>query len=145
MPVEFLVLITELTGTEDFTEEVGETTVILTLDPTVWTWTEIEQFYTTTITYKVRIESDYLADLEQTVEIDPVRFPVAVHPGHIEPVDPADHFIQCAETHFGHDRAQFLGHEEHVIDHVFGRAGKARAQHRILAVSYTHLTLPTIA
>ena len=65
MPESFLVLITELTGTEDFTVEVDEaSSITLTLDPNTWTWTENEQFFTATITYKVRLESDYLTDLE---------------------------------------------------------------------------------
>jgi hypothetical protein len=37
-----------------------------------------------------------------------------------------------AEAHFGHDRPQFFGDEEEVVDHVLGLAGEARAQHRVL-------------
>ena len=51
---------------------------------------------------------------------------------HIELVDPADHFLDSAEAQLRHDLAQFLRNEEHVIDHMFRLAGKARAQHGVL-------------
>ena len=51
---------------------------------------------------------------------------------HVEPVHAAGHFLYRAEAHFGHDRAQFFGDEEEIVDHMFGLTGKARAQHRVL-------------
>ncbi len=70
--------------------------------------------------------------MEDAAKVDAACLPVALHPAGIEPVDPAHHLGHRAKAHFGHDRAQFFSDEEHVIDHVFGLTGKARAQHRVL-------------
>jgi hypothetical protein len=62
----------------------------------------------------------------------PCKLPVMDRLVHVEPVNPADHFGNGAEAHFGHDRAQFFGDEEEVVDHMFRLTGEARAQHRVL-------------
>ena len=62
----------------------------------------------------------------------PCAFQWSIARAHVDPVDPADHLLDRAEAHLGHDRAQFLGDEEEVVDHVLGLAGEARAQHRVL-------------
>ncbi len=57
---------------------------------------------------------------------------MAVDAAHVDPVGPADHLLNRAEAHFGHDPAQFFRDEEEVVDHMLGLAGEACAQHRIL-------------
>ena len=47
-------------------------------------------------------------------------------------VDAPDHLLDGAEAERGHDAAQLLGDEEHVVHDVLGRAREARAQHRVL-------------
>jgi hypothetical protein len=70
--------------------------------------------------------------VQQLRKVDALRLPVRHRLLGIEPVDPADHFRDGAEAHLGHDRAQFFGHEEEVVDDVLRLAGEARAQHRVL-------------
>ena len=70
--------------------------------------------------------------VEQLGKVDALRLPVRNRLLRLHSVDPAGHFRDGAEAHLGHDRAQFLGDEEEVVDHVLGRAGEARAQHRVL-------------
>ena len=39
---------------------------------------------------------------------------------HVEPIDPADHFVEAAEAERCHQLADFLGNEEEIIDDVLG-------------------------
>ena len=50
----------------------------------------------------------------------------------VEEVGLADHFVEGAEAHLGHQLAHFLGDEEEVVDDVLGQALEALAQHRVL-------------
>ena len=51
---------------------------------------------------------------------------------HDELVHPADHFIEVAETEFGHEFAHLGGDEAHEVDHVVGIAGEFFAQLGVL-------------
>lgn len=42
------------------------------------------------------------------------------------------HLVDGGKPQLGHDLAQLLGHEHHVVDHVLGLAGEAVAQTAIL-------------
>ncbi len=70
--------------------------------------------------------------IQQPGQIDPLGLPVVHRRTRIQTVDPADHLAHRAEAHLGHDRPQFFGHEEEVVDHMLRLAGEPRAQHRIL-------------
>ena len=50
----------------------------------------------------------------------------------VEEVGLADHLVEGAEAHRGHQLAHFLGDEEEVVDHVLRQALEALAQHRVL-------------
>ena len=62
----------------------------------------------------------------------PLRLPVADRLVLVEHVGLADHFIEGAEAHFGHQFTHFLRDEEEVVDHVLGLAGELAAQFRVL-------------
>ena len=50
----------------------------------------------------------------------------------VEHLHLADHFVERAIAHLGHQFAHFLGDEEEEIDDVLGLADEALAQHRVL-------------
>ena len=52
--------------------------------------------------------------------------------GGVDVVDAADHFVDGAEAELRHVLAHLLGDKEEEVDDVLGRAGKARAQDRVL-------------
>ena len=52
--------------------------------------------------------------------------------GGVEAVDTADHLVDGAEAHVGHDFAELLGDEEEVVDDVFGLSGEHFPEDRIL-------------
>ena len=70
--------------------------------------------------------------MQDALEIDPMRLPVAFDAPHVDAIDTANHFLDRAEAHFGHDGAQLFGDEEEVVDHMFRRSGEALAQFGIL-------------
>ena len=70
--------------------------------------------------------------VEHAREIEALRLPVRDTLAHVEEVAAADHLRQRTEAELRHDLAQFLGHEEEVVDDVLGLAAEAPAQYRIL-------------
>ena len=70
--------------------------------------------------------------VQDFAQVDSAGLPVVEGTVHVEPVDPTDHLAQRAEAQLRHDFAQFLGHEEEVVDDVLGLTGEAFAQHRVL-------------
>ena len=70
--------------------------------------------------------------VENRREIDALGLPVRVGDGGVDLVHAAHHLVDGAEAELGHVLAHLLGDEEEEVDHVLGRAGEARAQHRVL-------------
>ena len=69
---------------------------------------------------------------EQLGEVEALGLPVFYQFTLVEHLHLPDHFVEAAEAERGHDLAHFLGDEEEIIDHVFGLALEALAQHRVL-------------
>ena len=70
--------------------------------------------------------------VEQLGEIEPARLGLGDEPSLVEHLALADHFVEGAIAHRGHQRAHLLGDEEEEVDDVLGLADEALAQHRIL-------------
>ena len=70
--------------------------------------------------------------MQKLTQIDTLRLPVIQRVAHIQAIHSANHFVERAEAHLGHDLAQFLGNEEEVIDYMLGLSGEALAQFRVL-------------
>ena len=62
----------------------------------------------------------------------PFAFQCAITSLLVEHLHLADHLVEGAIAHRGHQLAHFLGDEEEVVDDVLGLAGEALAQHRVL-------------
>ena len=58
--------------------------------------------------------------VEQVLEVEPARLPVADGALLVEAVGLADHLAESAEAELRHDLAHFLGDEEEEIDDVLG-------------------------
>ena len=70
--------------------------------------------------------------MEDAGEVEALRLPVLDRLVLVEEVGLADHLVEGAEAHRGHQLAHFLGDEEEVVDDVLGQALEALAQHRVL-------------
>ena len=70
--------------------------------------------------------------VEDGGEIDALGLPVGIGDGGIDLVDAADHLVDLAEAKLGHVLADLFGDEEEEVDDVFGLAGEALAQDRVL-------------
>ena len=68
---------------------------------------------------------------QQRRQVHPAGLPVRGR-ARPQPVHAAHHFIQGAEAQPRHSLAQLFGHEGHEVDDIFGLAGEARAQLRVL-------------
>ncbi len=68
--------------------------------------------------------------VEHDRQIQTLRLPVMADVGEFEPLNLADHVVEFAVAQLGHVAANFLGDEEHEVDHVLGLAGEFLAQLR---------------
>ena len=59
-----------------------------------------------------------------------LRLPVVDRLVHVEQLGAPDHVLEAADAERGHDRADLLGHQHQVVDHLLGGAAEARAQLR---------------
>src|SRR5690554_1461604 len=75
--------------------------------------------------------------VEDTAEVQALRFPVLDARAHVEQIDAADHVVEATDAQLRHDFAQLFGHEEEVVHNVLGLALELLAQHRILR-GYAH-------
>ena len=73
----------------------------------------------------------HIGSMQQPRQVQPLGLPM-VGLDLEQPVGPAHHFVDGAETEPGQELAQFLGHEAEEIDDMVGRAREALAQFRIL-------------
>ena len=64
--------------------------------------------------------------------VQPLGFPVFHGAAHLDPVRPADHFVDRAKAQLGHVLAHLLGDEVHEVHDVGGIAGEFFAQFGIL-------------
>ena len=69
---------------------------------------------------------------EQLGEVEALGLPVLDHLALVEHLHLADHLVEGAVAHRGHDLAHLFGDEEEEVDDVLGLAGEVRAQHRVL-------------
>ena len=74
----------------------------------------------------------HLGLVEQLLEVEPARLPVADGALLVEALRLADHLVEGAVAERGHDLAHLLGDEEEVVDGVLGLALELGAQHRVL-------------
>ena len=74
----------------------------------------------------------HLRLVEQLLEVEAARLPVADRPLLVEALRLADHLVEGAVAERGHDLAHLLGDEEEVVDGVLGLALEPGAQHRVL-------------
>jgi hypothetical protein len=74
----------------------------------------------------------FLLPHEQLREVETLGLPMCDQPGLVEHLGLADHLVEGAVAEASHDLANFLGDEEEIVDDVFGLAGEALAQHRVL-------------
>ena len=74
----------------------------------------------------------HLGLVEQLLEVEPARLPVADGALRVETLRLADHLVEGAIAQRGHDLAHLLGDEEEVVDGVLGLARELGAQHRVL-------------
>ncbi len=65
-------------------------------------------------------------------EVEVLRLPVPLERTRQQHVGPANDFIQSSESHDAQEFADFLGDEEEVLDHLFGRAAELCAEDRVL-------------
>ena len=96
---------------------------------------DIERFLEAVVLFDLAEAPDLRTDgrlIEDVREVESEGSPMGDGFGGLEAVGPPDHFRERAETEFGHDLAQFLGHEPHEIDDVLGVARESLAQLRVL-------------
>src|SRR3546814_7825230 len=65
-------------------------------------------------------------------EVHALRLPVRQGVAHVQTIDAAHHFSDGAKAELRHDLTKLFRDEEEIVDDIFGLAGKARAQHRVL-------------
>src|SRR3546814_13114357 len=65
-------------------------------------------------------------------EVHALRLPVRQGVAHVQTIDAAHHFSDGAKAELRHDLTKLFSDEEDIVDDIFGLAGKARAQHRVL-------------
>ena len=95
----------------------------------------VERLFEAVVLGLAAVGADVVADVgfvEDGGEVDADGFPVFGGFAGVEAIDAADHFIDGAESEFGHDFAHFHGEERHEIDDVLGFASEVFAEFRVL-------------